>query len=202
MISIIYVIFINYNKIYKSKYSGLETSFFGFVTKINIDGNKLSLEIVEKEKLIVNYYIKTQEEKEYIINNYKVGNYIKVNGTMKNPSINTNFNTFNYKKYLLSKKIFWIIDCNNIEIINHKNLIYSIKNLFIKRINGLKSGNYIKMFIFAINDLDEDIYNNYKQNGVIHIVAISGMHISFLSSILLFIFNKLIKNEYIVLHNP
>ena len=50
---------------------------------------------------------------------YKLGDKVKVYGLVYTPNDNTNFNTFNYRKYLLSKNIKYVI--------NVKKLFYLIK---------------------------------------------------------------------------
>ena len=55
--------------------------------------------IKNKEKIIVNYYIKTLEEKS-LLEKLNIGDYYSFKGEIKIPSKNTNFNLFNYQNYL------------------------------------------------------------------------------------------------------
>lgn len=107
LFSIIVLIIFRYAN-YKnySKYNGIEKEIIGIINKIKIDGDKLTLEVSSKEKIIVNYYLKSEEEKNYYNNNLKLGDTYKFIGNLKTPSKNTNFNLFNYYNYLLSKNIF------------------------------------------------------------------------------------------------
>lgn len=54
---------------YKSNYNIKDTILSGSITSISINGNKLTLEINGKEKVIANYYIKTLEEKKQYTKN-------------------------------------------------------------------------------------------------------------------------------------
>ena len=83
----------------------------------------------------------------------------------------------------------------NIEIKSKKiNLLYQLKNNIIKHIQKYKSKEYLNAFILGNNkDIDSEIITSYQTNGISHLLAISGMHITLLSSIFLFIFNHLSK---------
>jgi len=176
---------------YKSKYNKDENEFIGIVTKIEIKEEKLILEITEKEKLIINYKYKNK-----ILNNISYGDKILVKGKLKEPSVINIPNTFNYKKYLYNKKIYYIVEASSIyKLQNNSNVLYTIKNILYKRINNLKSGNYIKTLLLGNNTLDTEINNSYRTNGISHLFSISGMHISLITSIIYFYLNRVSHNK-------
>lgn len=185
--------FYKYNK---SKYKIDETNFKGYIKNIKIDGNKLSLIVHGKEDLIVNYYFETLEEKKKF--NLKLGDYIKINGVLNVPQKNTNFNLFNYQKYLLGKKIYYTLSAKEIIKYKNHNFLYKIKNIIISKIDSIPNNGYIKSLILGDNNsVDKDSLNSYRQNGVSHLFAISGMHVIFIIKILEAIMNKIIKKEEI-----
>ena len=100
---------------------------------------------------------------------------------------------------MLSKKVKYIVYSNKIEIINYsQNMLYRIKNSIINRINTFKCSNYLKVFILGnSSDIEEDIYNSLKYNGIIHLFSVSGMHIGLISSFIIYVFNKILKFKYI-----
>lgn len=166
------------------------------VGKINfykIDGNKLTLEVKSKKEIyLLQYKISSLNEKNDLMRTVKVGNSIKVLGSLKIPENNTIFNTFNYKKYLLSKKIKYIFYVNNITKIKAGK---SVKNFFIKRINNCKDKDYL--FALIMGDKSYLDMRNYQKLGVSHLFAISGMHTAFVTS---FLEKRLkIKNKLIIL---
>ena len=166
------------------------------VGKINfykIDGNKLTLEVRSKKEIyLLQYKISSLNEKNDLMRTVKVGNSIKVVGSLKIPENNTIFNTFNYKKYLLSKKIKYIFNVNNITKIKTGK---SVKNFFIKRINNCKDKDYL--FALIMGDKSYLDMRNYQKLGVSHLFAISGMHTAFVTS---FLEKRLkIKNKLIIL---
>lgn len=125
-----------------------------------------------------------------------MGDKIEVKGNLEELSGNTNFNLFNYKNYMLSKNTYYRMSADDIKLIkNNKNIFYSIKNYLIKRIDKIKGSSYLKTFILGnSNGIDESVIESYRTNGISHLFSVSGMHITLLSSLILFILNK-IKNS-------
>lgn len=185
LFSLIILFFININK--NSLYSLEDNKVTGTITNIEYKNGNTYLEIIGKEKVLVNYY-------DYI--DLKIGDNIYLEGTFKLPNSNRNFNLFNYQNYLRSKNIFYIFEAEKINILySNINFLYKIKNQLIYRVNNSINYNYFKLFLFGENNLDDEINNSYKINGISHLFAISGMHITLFSSLLLFILKYIFKNE-------
>ena len=188
------------NKNYKiSKYNGSETEITGIINSIKVTDNKISIELIAREKVLVNYYIKNEDDIKFIVDNYLLGDKIKVTGIFKFPNKNTVFNLFNYRNYLKSKKIYWIFEANNLKNINTNiSINYKLKNTIINKINKSKNSDYLYTFILGNTTfLDEQVKQSYQGNGISHLFSISGMHITLFASIILFILNKVIKKEFI-----
>lgn len=177
---------------YKSNYNIKDTILSGNITSISINGNKLTLEIKGKEKVIANYYIKTLDEKNNILNILHHGDKILLEGTFKVPSNNTIPNNFNYKKYLYNKKIYYTFDISNYKVIKeNNNLLYKIKDLIYKRAYNMNNNDYYLSFILGDKSLlSSEIYNIFQINGTSHLLALSGMHLN----ILLLAINIFLKN--------
>lgn len=192
-ISVLYVLYINCFYNVKSKYNNGENSITGKIISIKIDGDKLNIVVKGKEKIIGYYKFETENDLNFFKNNYKYGDYIKVVGEICDPNRNTVPNGFNYRNYLLTKKIYKTIEISSIEKIkDNSNLFYSLKNIIINRINSLNnSSRYLHTFILGDNSyLDGNVLESYRSNGISHLFAISGMHISLLSAILINILKK------------
>ena len=185
---------------FHSKYSINTKSVIGIVTDFEIDGNKVTINIKAQEKLIINYYVKTKEEKDYYKDNLELGDKIKVIGTFEVPSNNTIPNIFNYRKYLYNNQIYYLVDADEIKIVSkNTNIFYYIKNMVIKRIENIDDTGYLKIFVLGINDdLDSDMLDSYEFNGVSHLFSISGSHIVLLTSIILFILKKISYNNKLI----
>lgn len=193
-------IFLSFVRIENNKVS-FSSSFEGVLKDYKIDGDKVSFILKNKTKLKCTYYASTEDE----LNNIKkwnLGITLKVNGEVGSPSNNTIPNTFNYSKYLKSKNIFKIMTVQNYKVINKNlSLIYKIKNKIIKRISKYKSNNYLSAFILGDKSyLKSEIKSMYQDLGVSHIFAISGMHITLITTILFFLLKKVKENiKYLII---
>ena len=193
LISILYIYLYINNYKPKDKYNINDTNFILTIKTYKIDGDKLSIEF--KENLVGTYYFKSKEEKD----NFKIniGDKVNINGVLSKPNNNTIFNMFNYKKYLYYKRINYILKIDKIYIINNnKNIFIKIKNNIINRINKINNNEYLYAFILGVSSyIDNESYNNYKINGVTHLFALSGLHVSMFSSFLMYLCKKLKMNE-------
>lgn len=167
----------------ESKFNGSETSFVGIVDEIKKSDDYYKITIKSKEKIIGSYYSKEPL-------NVSLGDKITFQGTLSKPKNNTIPNTFNYRKYLYNHHVYYLVKIDNIKVISKtRSVKYKVKNYIVKRSEKFKHSDYFKAFL--IGDKSEmDDYSIFQKNGVSHLFAISGMHLSFLSGIVLFVFKK------------
>lgn len=181
---------------YNSKYTKENTNFIGKVINYQIDGDQLNLELKAKERINVYYYLKTEKEKQYYQENLELGQTLQIIGELTRPNDNYNLYAFNYRKYLLSKNIKWILTASKIKIIkNTESIFYKMKNNIISRIQHFQNKEYLQLFILGKNELENDIKESYSKNGISHLFAISGMHISLITILLSNILQLLFKNK-------
>lgn len=193
VLSLIYsFIFINFI-IVKSEYKDSDKNLYGTVIDYKKSKDKTTIWVKGKEKVLVNYYSDI---------NVSYGNYIYVYGVFKKPKEHGNFNLFNYKRYLLSNKINYVVTASKITIIKkNDNIFYTLKNNLLKRIESAnRSKGYILAFLYADKSLiEKDIYTKYQKIGVSHLFAVSGMHVSLISIVLLKLLNKIKERKrYII----
>lgn len=194
ILSLIYIFIYSKTFILNTNYNKNNNKFYLKINNYIIDGNKLSIDFDNLKGI---YYFETQDEINLFKKNYNLGDTIEVNGTLEKPNNNTIPNTFNYKKYLYHKRIEYILKINNLKKVkNNKSIPIKIKNYILKRIENIKNNKYLYAFILGKSSyIDIKSYNNYKINGVTHLFALSGLHVSLFSSIVLYILNKLKLNE-------
>ena len=193
VLSLIYsFVFINFI-ILKSEYKYSDKNLYGTVIDYKKSKDKTTIWLKGKEKVLVNYYSDI---------NVSYGDYIYVYGVFKKPKENGNFNLFNYKRYLLSNKINYVVTASKITIIKkNDNIFYTLKNNLLKRVESAnKSKGYILAFLYADKSLiEKDIYTKYQKIGVSHLFAVSGMHVSLISIVLLKLLNKIKERKrYII----
>lgn len=166
----------------KSIYNTNTKKVEGVVKDIHIIDDKVDITLKAKEDLIVTYY---KKDKEQI--NINLGDKILVIGEFTKPASLKSQYLFNYKKYLERKNIYFKVQATSIiKLKNNKNIFYEIKKIIIKRI----SNRYLYTFILGDKKyLDKDIIRSYQENGISHLFAISGMHITLLTGML----SKLLK---------
>lgn len=196
-LSLIFLVFILtwYQVFFKndnSKFSN-EEEITGLIKSKKVTNNKITLELKSKENIIINYYVDTYDELNKLNDTLYEGIIITAHGTLNQPSNNTIPNTFNYKKYLKSKKIYYTFNADALEVVGqNSNIYYQFKHWLSKRIESIDDTGYIKAFVLGSkSEIDEEVFKTYQNNGITHLFAISGMHISLFSSILLFLLKKI-----------
>lgn len=157
-----------------------------------INKNEKLNSINKYERILINKIsnneIEEIEEKEDI-NNLKYGDIIKVEGNFKTPEIQRNFYGFDYNEYLKQKNIIGTIEIENYDLLktNEKSIyiklqnhINNIKNQLYKMLPKDIASIFTGIVIGDKTNIDENIIENFKNSSLSHVLAVSGMNISFL----------------------
>lgn len=127
--------------------------------------------------------------------NYQYGDRIKVLGKLEDLPV---FSDFNYKDYLRKDSIYYQLNASRIEVLekNQGNIflakVLSFKNklrsVLYQNISLPQGAILAAMLLGDKNQLSEELKEQLNIAGVRHITAISGLHITVLSAILMNLF--------------
>ena len=183
--------FISSSLNYVSVYDSFNNEEF-VITNITFKDYGVRFDLKGKEKVIGYVYCKDDEFSLY--DDFVLGDRVLITGNLASITNNTVPNTFNYKKYLISNEIYNVIEITDIKKVNANiSLFYKIKNKLYERGKMLdKSYPYINSLIFGNNSyLDEDVLASYRENGISHLFAISGLHISIFIMIISYVLDRM-----------
>ena len=156
---------------------------------------------LSNEKVLVSYIVKSEDEKKFFKEKFWGGKLL-VNANIEDISEKTNFYSFDYKKYNENRGIFKRLTINEIHDVKNIDSMYfkflTLRNKLGLQINRDKSG-YFQALIFGDKSyLLKDDVNSFKNLGTSHLLAISGLHIGVLISLIYFILLKFrISVDYI-----
>ncbi|MBE6155846.1 MAG: DNA internalization-related competence protein ComEC/Rec2 [Firmicutes bacterium] len=176
----LYVVFFTKIIKYESNYGDGPLTIRGKVIKYSVSEEKISFIIMAQEKIQVIYYWQNDEK---WVNSFQIGSEVVVKGTLSTPKRNSIPNTFNYQKYLYTNNIYKIMQAESIQIEGKKiDLLSFVKNWIYRR---AQANDYLKLFVVGDkSSLDSEVYNSFKNCGVAHLLAVSGMHVSIFVAIL------------------
>ena len=185
------------------------------------DGFKLKtyIEIIslKEETEYYNRYIVVRDGDRFIVylnknKNYYPGDIIQIDGVFNKAEEKRNYGGFNYREYLRQKKIYGIIKSENEKYIRTNKDIYffigklqncmklRLEDTYSNDISGFLQG----VLLGNVNNIDDDIKDDFRKSSISHILAISGLHITYLvlffkKVLNIFIKSKRKKNIFLIL---
>ncbi|MFE8696755.1 DNA internalization-related competence protein ComEC/Rec2 [Cytobacillus sp. FJAT-53684] len=186
----------------KTKFLAEETNFYVQIQEdVKIDGELFSAkgkELNRKEKLVLSYKIKTVQEKEWLSRHLKTGMACKVTGSLIEPNPSTNENAFNYKDYLNRNQMYWLLKVEQLDLSQCSPQTNSLFTFFrILRVKGItyvqenfpiETAPLAAALLFGERDfIDPDVLRSYEKLGIVHLLAISGLHVGMLAGMIYFL---------------
>jgi len=139
----------------------------------------------------------------------RVGDRIKFNGTIKEPLPNTNPYLYNYKLNLLSEGIFTTCTIReySLEELSRDDLDFltkfrvkskeKIEEILDQNLNENSSTIMKSILLGNYRYLEEENVERFRDLGLAHVIAVSGLHIGILTGLLIYIFAYLGINRKI-----
>ncbi len=192
-----------YNIIYKDKenlegkalvVSEKEDKEYSYVYKIKV----LNIEN-KKEGKNTYLYLRINKKSDVLL---EYGDIISFKGEFQEPSKKRNYGGFDYKNYLKTLKIYGTIKLENGEVLekNKGNILISFSN---KISNSVKEKIYdlldkreanllIGLLLGDDDNIDDDIEEAFKISSLSHVLAVSGMQVTYIITAMYFIFNNIL----------
>jgi len=118
---------------------------------------------------------------------------LSINGKLVKPHGNRNPGAFNYKKYLLRKGIKSVLLNGRIDSVisqpySLNKFYFSIRKNINQKINKTVDKPYNSLIMGFLlgekGELDYELLERFRQLGIIHVLAVSGLHVGFIFMIL------------------
>lgn len=131
---------------------------------------------------------------------YRIGNRIRVKGNLKKFSKAVNPGGFNEQIYYQIEDIYFYAEADEISIIDSSFSVYhhflaelnnKLSRVYEQLLSDKEAGTLIAMLLGDRSLLDDEIKTLYQENGISHILAISGLHISLIGLIFFKLLRKL-----------
>jgi len=154
--------------------------------------------IVVSNKQKKDYYnrYKIKYEREYLYINVdknvdiQYGDKIQIKGKFQEPSKAKNYKGFDYNQYLKTLKIHGTVKVSSIKVLDNgcankflqiSNTVFlKIKSNIEKTYNKNISGIILGVMLGYTEQIDESIREDFSTSNISHVLAVSGMHISYI----------------------
>ena len=135
--------------------------------------------------------------------NFLPGDIVYVKGEFSTADSKRNYGGFDYNKYLKQSKIFGIIQAEECIKISKQEDLYSffenIRYKFLIKIESLynnENTGFLKSLLFGKTDgLTDDIKYSFRDSSLSHVLAISGMHVTYVVIGIKFVLDKIVKSK-------
>lgn len=168
---------------------------------VKLDSMKNNLSVNNSLKFICNIY-ESKKNLKSIYNQIKVGNKVYLKATIIKPRNQRNPFEFDYEKYLNEKGIYFVASVYNkdyLRIVDNSvstlpNFIFEIRKYIDNKLRELYNNSTYHLLRGLIladrSEIDNQVYEDFINVGVIHVLAVSGLHVGYVVIIFLFLFSR------------
>ena len=187
------IIIQNQNNKYNNLYSNIESIDLIGVIVSNSQENeyknsyKIRVESLNKNTKFKNTYLIVNVKKNI---NIRYGDKVEIKGSFINPHTKRNYRGFDYKEFLKTKKIYGTVNASNVKVLdeNCNNILLTFSNkIFLnikENINKVFSKEFSSLMIGIMlgetDNIDEDTIQDFRESNMVHILAVSGMHVMYI----------------------
>ncbi len=133
------------------------------------------------------------------------GDIVSIEGIFQKGEVSRNYKGFSYRNYLKQQKIYGIVNAENIVKMEHKIDFYTvlgnIQNNLKSKIEYLynnEDANFLKGILLGdTSTLGKDVKETFRDSSISHILAISGLHVTYVIFGMNFLLEKIIQNKNI-----
>lgn len=122
--------------------------------------------------------------------NLQYGDEIKLTGIYSPPEVKRNYGGFDYSEYLKQQKIIGTIKAQDVVVLKNKqanfllqmsnNFSHAVKERLSSFLDEDKSALLIGILLGDVSGIDEDIKEGFRNCNLSHILAVSGMHVTYI----------------------
>jgi len=159
----------------------------------------------KNEKILVQVKLEAEEEIS-VAAAWRRGDRVNLGGQLEQPSVARNFGGFDYRAYLLTQQVHWLLKVTGSDqvrtapprawsMLKILRLTDTARGTLGAELDALFQGRhsgYMKGLVIGMQeDLDPETFQQFSQLGLTHILAISGMHVAVYVGVLLFLLLRL-----------
>lgn len=181
-----------------------QTHFSGTIASLpELDGDHLTfqLKLRNREKVRVSYYLHNKQQVPGV-KYYRYGMTCIFSGKLKQPSGARNFYGFDYRQYLYQQHIHWQLTPDSLSRFSCRSGNYSLydrlqqwRGLGIRWVethfpNDMR-GMAEALLFGERRDVSENVLDSYQDLGIVHLLAVSGLHVGLVVSALFLLLIRL-----------
>ena len=164
---------------------------YNYIYKIKV------LDIGKEKCKNTDLYLKVGKKNNILL---EYGDVISFKGEFQEASKTRNYGGFNYKDYLKSIKVYGTVKVDNVKVLekNKGNFLISftnvVSNSIKEKINGFisqkEAGMLIGILLGSDESIDKDIEESFKISSLSHVLAVSGMQVTYIITGMYFVFKS------------